>query len=98
MSFKEDVLTLAGLEDNVTNNLEVDVAFEWANAYTKQEYLQEDAPTGYTKAVVALVLSASQSPNVTSESVGGELSVSYSDDATKAAKDYLKPYVRAVFR
>lgn len=96
--FYQTVLQLAGLEDNEKNRLEVDSAFEWANNYCKRNFSKEDAPLGFLKGVAVLAASGDQTPNVVSENVAGELSVTYSDEANTTAKSYLKPYRRVVFR
>lgn len=96
--FYQTVLKLAGLEDNEKNRLEVDSAFEWANNYCKRKFSYEDAPLGFLKGVAVLAASGDQTPNVVSESVAGELSVTYNSEATKAAVSYLNAYRRVVFR
>ncbi|SDI15866.1 hypothetical protein SAMN05192534_12363 [Alteribacillus persepolensis] len=97
MAFRDDVLTLAGVEDSPAVQLEIDAALDWANEKCKTEYTESDAPAGFKKAIAVLVQSSEQSPNVTSESVAGELSVSYSEDSTATAKQYLRPYMKARF-
>ncbi|NGP45973.1 hypothetical protein G4V62_13825 [Bacillaceae bacterium SIJ1] len=95
--FYQDILTLAGVEDSPVYRLEVDAALEYANQYCKTNYTKEDAPAGFKKGIAVLVASAEQMPNVASESVAGELSVSYDTNTTATASHYLKPYVRVVF-
>ena len=96
--FYKTVLQLAGLEDNDTNRLKVDAAFEWANQYCKRNFTHDNAPFGFLQGVAVLAKSADQTPNVVSENIVGGLSVTYSDDATAAAKSFLNPYRKVVFR
>ena len=93
----EDIFTLAGVEDTPANRLEADAALDYANHYCKTSFTIEDAPTGFKKAIAVLLQSAEQTPNVQSESVAGEMSVTYSNEANATAKSYLKPFRRAVF-
>lgn len=95
--FYEQILKMAGLEDTPDNRLEVDAALDYANHYCKTSFTLEDAPAGFKKAIAVLLQSAEQTPNVQSESVAGEMSVTYSNEANATAKSYLKPYRRAVF-
>lgn len=98
MDFYEQILQMAGVEDTPANRLEIDAALDYANHYCNTNFTKGDAPNGFKKAIAVLVKSAEQTPNVKSESVAGELSVTYNDEITSAAQSYLKPYRRAVFR
>lgn len=98
MDFYQRVLTLADMEDTPENRLKVDAAFEWANMYCRRNFTYDDAPFGFLQGVAVLAKSAKNPPNVTSETIVGGMSVTYSDDATSAAKSHLKPYRKVVFR
>ncbi|MBM7634073.1 hypothetical protein [Geomicrobium sediminis] len=96
-SLYKDVLTLAEMEDNTKHRLEVDSAFEYVEAKCRRSFA-EHVPSAVKKAMSLLVISNDQTPNVRSESVGGELSITYSESVTDAADAYLKPFIRARFR
>ena len=98
MDFYQRVLALAGLEDTPENRLKVDAAFEWANRYCRRDFTHDDAPFGFLQGVAVLVKSTKNPTNVASETIFGGMSVTYSDDATSAAKSHLKPYRKVVFR
>lgn len=98
MDFYQRILTLADMEDTPENRLKVDAAFEWANMYCRRNFTHDDAPFGFLQGVAVLAKSAKNPPNVTSETIVGGMSVTYSDDATSAAKSHLKPYRKVVFR
>lgn len=98
MDFYQRVLALADLDDTPENRLKVDAAFEWANRYCRRNFTQDDAPFGFLQGVAVLAKSAENQPNVVSENIVGGLSVTYSDDATAAAKSHLNPYRKVVFR
>jgi len=96
--FYKQVLALAGLEDTEENRLKADAAFEWANRYCRRNFTHDDAPFGFLQGVAVLVKSAKNPTNVVSETIVGGMSVTYSDDATSAAKSHLRPYRKVVFR
>lgn len=98
MDFYQRVLKLADLDDTPENRLKIDAAFEWANRYCRRNFTHDDAPFGFLQGVAVLVKSAKNPTNVVSETIVGGMSVTYSDDATSAAKSHLRPYRKVVFR
>ncbi|MCM3488784.1 phage head-tail connector protein [Alkalihalophilus marmarensis] len=77
--------------------LDLEDAIDYAKVYCKRNFLNNagelELPSGVKKGIVKLVQVSNQASNVTSKSVGGELSVSYgSADHTETANAYFKPY------
>lgn len=89
-----------GVTDNSQDDklkLDLEDAIDYAKTYCKRDFLNDagelDLPSGVKKGIVKLVEVSNQASNVTSEGVGGELSVSYgSADHTETANAYFKPY------
>ena len=96
-SLYKDVLALVEKENTAKNRMEVDAALEYVEARCRRSFT-EHVPSAVKKAMSLLVISIDQTPNVRSESVGGELSVTYSESVTDAADAYLKPFIKARFR
>lgn len=95
---RERIDELLNPENDTETSFHIDAAIEHVQVKTNQdftEYGELDLPSDLVKAVKILVESADNPTNVQSESVGGELSVSYfSADATESVIGYWKPYRR----
>lgn len=93
---RERIDELLNPEDDIETTFHIDAAIEHIKTKTNQDFEKDgvmDLPSDLVKAVKLLVESADNPTNVSSESVGGELSVSYfSADATESVVGYWKPY------
>lgn len=93
---RERIDELLNPENDIETTFHIDAAIEHIKTKTNQDFEKDgvmDLPSDLVKAVKLLVESADNPTNVSSESVGGELSVSYfSADATESVVGYWKPY------
>lgn len=93
---RERIDELLNPDNDIETTFHIDAAIEHIKTKTNQDFEKDgvmDLPSDLVKAVKLLVESADNPTNVASESVGGELSVSYfSADATESVVGYWKPY------
>ena len=89
-------------DDDEVLEFKLQAGISYAQWYCRDEFIDDDGeldvPPAVKMGIAILVEGFNQTPNVSSESVAGELSVSYfSPDATMTANAYFKPFRRAVF-
>lgn len=81
--------------------LKLAAAIDYAQTYCRNDFMvdgQIEIPPAVKLGIAKFIESSDNAVNVSSESVGGELSQSFfSDDQTKAANMYFKPFVKVRF-
>lgn len=94
---RDKIDKLLNPDNDTETDFNIDAAIEHIKSKTHREFQDRnnelDLPVDLVQAVKLLVESASSSDNVASESVGGELSVTYFDrKTTDAVIEYWRPY------
>lgn len=93
---RDKISELLNPNEDAEVEFHIEAAIEHIKSKTHQSFEVDgelDLPFDLVQAVKFLVDSISESGNVASESVGGELSVTYFDhDIQKKASEYWRPY------